>query len=78
MFGSHPFRDVIGRRVIVHLTGGDTWRGTLVAYRDEWLTLTGAQYVDEHGTMGADGDIMLPECGIEWMQVTDSGEEVAS
>ena len=76
MFDPNPFRKAIGRRVIVRVIGGDTWRGILSMYRDYWFTLSHAEYVDEHGTMGADGAIMLQSAVIEWMQVTD--EEAAS
>lgn len=77
MFNTNPFRRDVGRRVIVHIVGGDTWRGILSMYRDRWITLTHVEYVDEHGAMGADGSVMLPESGIEWLQVTDGEEEVS-
>lgn len=77
MFERHPLRKAVGHRVVAQAYG-DTWRGRLTQVKAGWLTLTDAEYLDAHGSQNADGEIMLPECGIEWMQVTDSGEEVAS
>lgn len=76
MFKPQPFRNALGHRVVIAVSG-DTWRGRLTGYRDEWVTLTDAEYIDTHGAQHADGAIMLPERRIDYMQVTD-GEEGGS
>lgn len=73
MFDNNPFRRLVGHRIIAHIRK-DTWRGRVDAYRDGWLTISGAEYVDEHGTLPADGSIMLPESCIDWMQIVDEEE----
>lgn len=68
MFDCNPFKHVIGRRVVVSARN-HVWRGTLTAYRDEWITLTDAEYVDAHSTRSVDGTLMLPEDHIDYLQV---------
>lgn len=71
---SHPFKSALGRRVVIS-AAGDTWRGVLDSYRDEWLTLTHAEYVHNQGSIPADGNIMIPESIIDYMQVTTGTDE---
>ena len=56
---------ICGQRVIVHIVGGDTWRGILSMYRDRWITLTHVEYVDEHGITGTAAELatLLRSCG---------------
>lgn len=74
MFDPKPFRTAMGRHVLIS-ANGNTWQGTLSAYRDEWLTLTNAEYVDKHGTMPVDGALMIPEQHIDYLQINKEGGE---
>lgn len=68
MFDCNPFKHVIGRRVVVSACN-HVWRGTLTAYRDEWIALSDAEYVDEAVARSVDGTLMLPEGRIDYLQV---------
>ncbi|RYQ74604.1 hypothetical protein [Bifidobacterium pseudolongum] len=76
MFERHPLRKAVGHRVVAQAYG-DTWRGRLTQVKAGWLTLTDAEYLDAHGTQNADGEIMLPEQGIDYVQVITDKEETS-
>lgn len=76
MFERHPLRKAVGHRVVAQAYG-DTWRGRLTQVKAGWLTLTDAEYIDAHGTQNADGEIMLPEQGLDYVQVITDKEETS-
>lgn len=76
MFERHPLRKAVGHRVVAQAYG-DTWRGRLTQVKAGWLTLTDAEYLDAHGTQNADGEIMLPEQGLDYVQVITDKEETS-
>ncbi len=76
MFERHPLRKAVGHRVVAQAYG-DTWRGRLTQVKAGWLTLTDAEYLDAHGSQNADGEIMLPEQGLDYVQVITDKEETS-
>ncbi|MCI6772700.1 MAG: hypothetical protein MR570_01785 [Bifidobacterium pseudolongum] len=76
MFERHPLRKAVGHRVVAQAYG-DTWRGRLTQVKAGWLTLTDAEYLDAHGAQNADGEIMLPEQGLDYVQVITDKEETS-
>lgn len=76
MFERHPLRKAVGHRVVAQAYG-DTWRGRLTKVKAGWLTLTDAEYLDAHGAQSADGEIMLPEQGLDYVQVITDKEETS-
>lgn len=76
MFERHPLRKAVGHRVVAQAYG-DTWRGRLTQVKAGWLTLADAEYLDAHGSQNADGEIMLPEQGLDYVQVITDKEETS-
>lgn len=76
MFERHPLRKAVGHRVVAQAYG-DTWRGRLTQVKAGWLILTDAEYLDAHGSQNADGEIMLPEQGLDYVQVITDKEETS-
>lgn len=76
MFERHPLRKAVGHRVVAQAYG-DSWRGRLTQVKAGWLTLTDAEYLDAHGSQNADGEIMLPEQGLDYVQVITDKEETS-
>ena len=63
-----PLRDQIGRRVTIRV-GQITWRGLLAAASAGWVELKRAEAIDPvTGSMSADGNILLPESKIDYLQ----------
>ena len=74
MLSRHPLRRSIGRRIVARIDTV-TWRGRLAAYSCGWLELKDASVVDPvAGATGADGQILLPETRIDFIQIAPEAD----